>query len=68
MMVEIREGALDRKIVGTCANYPDALNLAIRTLRQLESVPISNPNQWVEIFDGDVLRMSAQVGANRSKR
>lgn len=68
MMVEIREGQLSRKIVGNCASYKEALDLAIRTLRRLESMPMFNPNQWVEIFDGDILRMSAKVGTNRSKR
>ena len=68
MMVEIRVGHLGRKLVGACATYPDALNLAIRTLRHLENVPFPNPDQWVEIFDGDKLRMSAQVGVNQSQQ
>ena len=68
MMVEIRLGPLGREIVGACATYPDALKLAIRTLRRLESSPFPSPDLWVEILDGDKLRMSAQVGVNKSRQ
>jgi hypothetical protein len=62
MTVQIRVGLAGIEIVGRRDTYREALDLAIRTLRQLESVPIINPNQWVEILEGQSLRMSAQVG------
>ena len=68
MMVEIRVGPLGREIVGTCATYSDALKLAIRTLRRLERSPFPSPDLWVEILEGDKLRMSAQVGINTSRQ
>ncbi len=62
MIVQIRVGLAGVEVVGERDTYREALDLAIRTLRQLESVPITNPNQWVEIFEGRSQRMSAQVG------
>ena len=62
MIVQIRVGLAGVEVVGERDTYREALDLAIRTLRQLESVPITNPNQWVEIFEGQSQRMSAQVG------
>jgi len=62
MTVQIRVGLSAIEIVGERGTYREALNLAIQTLRRLESLPMINPNQWVEVFDGRSLRLSARVG------
>jgi hypothetical protein len=62
MTVRIRVGLAGIEIVGERDTYRDALRLAIQTLRRLESLPLGNPNQWVEVLDGRSLRLSAQVG------
>jgi hypothetical protein len=64
MLVEIRRGADQREIVGNCATFPDALDLAMRTIRRLESSSTQASGQWVEIFDGDTLLMSERVRAH----
>jgi hypothetical protein len=66
VLVEIRRGPNQREIVGNCATFPDALDLAMRTIRRLESSSTQAIGQWVEIFDGDTLLMSERVEARRN--
>jgi len=61
MRVQIRSGASVFRTPGDFPAYMDALGRAMETLRELEDGSAGEQARWVEIYDGDDLRFSAEV-------
>ena len=65
MRVQIRSGALAVRKAGDFLAYMDALVRAMETLRKLEGGSVGKQRRWVEIYDGEDLRFSAEVSRSR---
>lgn len=65
MRVQIRSGASVIRTPGDFPAYMDALGRAVETLRELEDGSSEEQSRWVEIYDGDDLRFSAEVSRSR---
>lgn len=65
MRVQIRYGASVVRKPGDFPTYMDALSRAMEALRELEDGSAGEQSRWVEIYDGDDLRFSAEVSRSR---